>query len=116
MHGVQPVVYLTRTRDRGDNDICGSRAMAQSPPQPFPPTPPPPDKFDWIQLTSDEWLKGEFIALYDDVREFDSKELDELTLDYLWGRSTSLFRSSGIACRIRVGSRLVSSRKKTTTG
>jgi hypothetical protein len=45
--------------------------MAQSPSQPFQPTPPPSDKFDWIQLTSDEWLKGEFIALYDDddVRE-----------------------------------------------
>ena len=51
--------------------FAASRAMAQScPPQPFQPTPPPPDKFDWIQLTSDEWLKGEFIALYDDALEF----------------------------------------------
>ena len=56
--------------------------MAQSPPQPFQPTPPPPDKFDWIQLTSDEWLKGEFIALYDDALEFDSEELEELTLGW----------------------------------
>ena len=28
--------------------------------------PAAPDKFDWIQLTSGEWLKGELIALYDD--------------------------------------------------
>jgi len=26
--------------------------------------PPPDDKFDWIQLTSGEWLKGELKALY----------------------------------------------------
>jgi hypothetical protein len=62
--------------------FAASRAMAQSPSQPFQPTPPPPDKFDWIQLTSDEWLKGEFIALYDDAVEFDSEELEELTLDW----------------------------------
>ena len=62
--------------------FAASRAMAQSPPQPFQPTPPRPDKFDWIQLTSGEWLKGEFIALYDDALEFDSEELEELTLDW----------------------------------
>ena len=54
--------------------FAASYAMAQSPPQPFQPIPPPPDKFDWIQLTSDEWLKGEFIALYDDALEFDSED------------------------------------------
>jgi hypothetical protein len=25
--------------------------------------PPPPDEFDWIQLNSGEWLKGEFKVL-----------------------------------------------------
>jgi len=43
---------------------------------------PPTDGFDWIQLTSDEWLKGEIIAMYNDQMEFDSKELDLLTLDF----------------------------------
>lgn len=43
---------------------------------------PPPDKFDWIQLTSGEWLKGELNFLYDDKLEFDSDELDLLTLDW----------------------------------
>jgi len=48
-------------------------AMGQSAPQVFQPAPPAPDTFDWIQLTSDEWLKGELIALYDGRLEFDSK-------------------------------------------
>ena len=43
--------------------------------------PPPDDKFDWIQLTSGEWLKGEFKFLYDFQVEFDSDKLDLLTFD-----------------------------------
>jgi len=46
------------------------------------PAPPPPDDFDWIQLTSGEWLKGEFKALYKKELEFDSDELDLLKLDW----------------------------------
>jgi len=44
--------------------------------QPETPAPPMPEKFDWIQLTSDEWLKGEFMVMYDDELEFDSDEMD----------------------------------------
>jgi len=59
-------------------------AMAQAPAQVFQPPPPPPqDKFDWIELKSGEWLKGEIIALYHDSLEFDSDKLNKLTLD--WG-------------------------------
>jgi len=43
--------------------------------------PPPDDKFDWIQLTSGEWLKGELKFLYDFQVEFDSDKLDLLTFD-----------------------------------
>ena len=43
--------------------------------------PPPDDKFDWIQLTNSEWLKGEFKVLYDYEVEFDSDELDLQTFD-----------------------------------
>jgi len=43
--------------------------------------PPPDDKFDWIQLTNGEWLKGEFRVLYDYDVEFDSDELDLQTFD-----------------------------------
>ena len=46
------------------------------------PETPMPEKFDWIQLTSDEWLKGEFIAMYGDSLEFDSKEMDLQTFDF----------------------------------
>ena len=41
-----------------------------------------PKKFDWIQLTSGEWLKGDLKVLYDDKLEFDSKELELLELDW----------------------------------
>lgn len=41
-----------------------------------------PEKFDWIQLVSDEWLKGEIVAMYDRKLEFDSDELDLLTIDW----------------------------------
>jgi hypothetical protein len=44
--------------------------------------PPPSDEFDWIQIVSDEWLKGEIIAMYDKSLEFDSDELEELTFDF----------------------------------
>ena len=41
-----------------------------------------PEKFDWIQLTSSEWLKVDFKVLYDDKLEFDSDELGLLELDW----------------------------------
>ena len=41
-----------------------------------------PDKFDWIQLNSGEWLKGDLKVLYEDKLEFDSDELDLLELDW----------------------------------
>ncbi len=42
---------------------------------------PPQGEFTWIQLTSDEWLKGEVITLYDETLTFDSDKLGELRLD-----------------------------------
>ena len=49
--------------------------------QPETPAPSMPEKYDWVQLTSDEWLKGEFIVMYDDVLEFDSEEMDLQKID-----------------------------------
>ena len=43
---------------------------------------PPTDKFDWIQTTSGEWLKGELKQLYSGSLEFDSDEFDLQTLDW----------------------------------
>ena len=42
----------------------------------------PPEGFDWIQLTSGEWLKGDLKVLYNDSLEFDSDELDLLKFDW----------------------------------
>lgn len=47
--------------------------------------PPLPDfdsKWDWLQLTSGEWLKGELRSLDQDVVEFDSDKLGILSLDW----------------------------------
>jgi putative salt-induced outer membrane protein YdiY len=45
------------------------------------PPPPPSDEYDWVQLTSGEWLKGEIKVMYQDTLEFDSKKLKLLKLD-----------------------------------
>lgn len=47
-------------------------------------TPPPPDPgaFDWIRLGSGEWLGGEIKNMRSEKIEFDSDELDVLTLDW----------------------------------
>lgn len=58
-------------------------AAGEAPEQPaWRPQEPEPKDFDWIMLVSGEWLKGELISLYSDVVEFDSDELDELSLDW----------------------------------
>lgn len=46
------------------------------------PPEPAPDGSDWIRLISGEWLKGEIRSLRDDVLEFESDNLEELTLDW----------------------------------
>lgn len=43
--------------------------------------PPVDTEFDWMQMTSGEWLKGDFKVLYDGVIEFDSDEFDLLEVD-----------------------------------
>ncbi len=39
-------------------------------------------KYDWLQLTSLEWLKGEFKAMYNKKVEFDSDKLKLLTIKW----------------------------------
>ena len=43
---------------------------------------PLPQAKDWIQIKSDEWLKGELIALYEDDLLFDSAEFGARTWDW----------------------------------
>jgi putative salt-induced outer membrane protein YdiY len=59
-------------------------ALAQETDQWLPPQPDPdhPNGWDWIQLTSGEWLGGELLLLHDDKLEFDSDELDVLEFDF----------------------------------
>jgi len=45
------------------------------------PPPPPADEFDWIQLSSGEWLKGELKGYLDDEVYFDSDKLDLQVID-----------------------------------
>jgi len=42
---------------------------------------PTATEFDWVQLTSGEWLKGEIKSMYNESLEFDSDKLDLLTID-----------------------------------
>ena len=44
--------------------------------------PPPDNKYDWIQLTSGEWLKGELMVYYNYSLEFDSDEMDLQKFDW----------------------------------
>ncbi len=39
-------------------------------------------KFDWIRLTSGEWLKGDIISMRNDKFEFDSDEMDDQRFDW----------------------------------
>jgi len=39
-------------------------------------------KFDWVQLTSGEWLRGELKSMYNKKLEFDSEKLDLLIIDW----------------------------------
>jgi putative salt-induced outer membrane protein YdiY len=54
---------------------------------------PPSDSYDWVQLTSNEWLKGDIKVMYNEVLEFDSDELGILSLDM---EDISQIRSGGI--------------------
>jgi len=38
-------------------------------------------QFDWVQLTSGEWLKGEIKSMYNESFEFDSDKLDLINID-----------------------------------
>jgi hypothetical protein len=53
--------------------------------------PPRPNAtaYDWLQMNSGEWLKGDFLGLRDWRVRFDSDEFDELNLD--WENVTSFY-------------------------
>ncbi len=51
-------------------------------PKTYRPPAPNPTDFDWVRLTSGEWLKGDITLMRDDTFEFDSDELGKLTFDW----------------------------------
>jgi hypothetical protein len=57
---------------------------AEDPPADWRPPGPPdlPEHADWVQTTSGEWLRGELLVMYKDELTFDSKEFDEVTIDW----------------------------------
>lgn len=57
---------------------------------------PAAKEFDWIQLTSGEWLKGEIKSMYNDSLEFDSDKLDLLTIDWEDVKYLKSYRPSSI--------------------
>jgi YD repeat-containing protein len=59
---------------------------------------PPPDRFDWIQLKSGEWLKGHLRAMQDRTLDFDSEELDELSFDWKDIRQVRSGRPINVLC------------------
>lgn len=62
--------------------VVGAQKEAEQEPEVFRPVPETTEVDDWIRLTSGEWLRGELSSLDRDRIEFDSEELDELTLDW----------------------------------
>ena len=62
--------------------LAASPGLAEEGEEAWSPPPPMPEKFDWIQTTSLEWLKGKIVSMYDASLEFDSKEFDLQTLDW----------------------------------
>jgi len=52
--------------------------------------------FDWVQLTSGEWLKGYIKSMYNDSLEFDSDKLDLLTIDWADVKYLKSYRPSNV--------------------
>ncbi len=53
-------------------------------------------EYDWVQLTSNEWLKGEIKGMYKDSLEFDSDKLDLLNIDWKDVKILRSYRDSSI--------------------
>ena len=53
-------------------------------------------EYDWVQLTSEEWLKGEIKGMYKDSLEFDSDKLDLLKIDWEDVRILRSYRPSSV--------------------
>jgi Protein of unknown function, DUF481 len=57
---------------------------------------PAAKEYDWVQLTSGEWLKGEIKSMYNDSLEFDSDKLNLLIIDWADVKYLKSYRPSKI--------------------
>jgi hypothetical protein len=77
------VIQLAQVDEPETNDTSKTKANDKTEEnEGWLPSEPRPEKYDWIQLKSGEWLKGKLEVLYDRKLEFDSDELDDLTFDF----------------------------------
>ena len=78
-----PDVHLVQTNEGDSNKKSTTEIKQDTEHQEYwvPPT-PVPEKYDWVQLTSGEWLKGEIKTFYEKTLEFDSEKLK--LLDIKW--------------------------------
>jgi hypothetical protein len=73
-------------------------AAMQAPPLPTIPGGADAGAFDWVQMSSGEWLKGEFMRMHDDSVQFDSDEFDVQSLD--WGDVATLVPVGPLTVRL----------------
>jgi len=79
---------------------------------------PAAKEFDWVQLTSGEWLKGEIKSMYSESLEFDSDKLDLLSIDWDDVKYLKSYRPSSVNLEHRepvTGSLQISDDKVTIT-
>ena len=78
--------------------LLGALRVGAEPP--LPPIEPGSDDggFDWVQLDSGEWLRGEFMRMLDETLYFDSEEFDDQDLD--WSDVASLVSAGPHTFRI----------------
>ena len=79
-HGVVPRINLALCMTIATALLVVASLPARS--AEWEPPPPMPDKFDWVQLKSGEWLKGTIEVMYEGSLEFDSEELEMLSIDF----------------------------------
>lgn len=78
---MRSVIFLLALIVAAVQPAFAQRGLSRAEPQ-WPSDESLPAKHDWIQLDSDEWLKGELIALYEDDLLFDSEEFGPRTYDW----------------------------------
>ncbi len=93
--------------------------MAQDEPDDWNPQSNFEGKFDWIQMKSGEWVKGEILVMYDADLEFDSAEFDDLVLswdDIQYIHSAQVMNVGLLGKRSAVGILIVDGDKVTVVG